>query len=128
MGGFLIFYIIFIVLALSTGIIFWVRYQYRIPSVLSLIFALLAPLLLLLTVAQREKKEAGAFSYLMEQVGAGNTWARITFIIHIYLVGWMLFLTVRLIIYLVQSPDVRVKYKKLLEQIHKLKRKKEEGT
>lgn len=118
MGGFLIFYIIFIVLALSTGIIFWVRYQYRIPSVLSL----------LLTVAQREKKEAGAFSYLMEQVGAGNTWARITFIIHIYLVGWMLFLTVRLIIYLVQSPDVRVKYKKLLEQIHKLKRKKEEGT
>lgn len=128
MGSFLIVYILFMVLALTVGIIFWVRSQYRIPAVLSIIFALLAPLLALLTIAQREGTEAGAFRYFMDQVGIGNTWARMTLIIHIYLIGWLLFLTIRLIIYLVQSPEVKAKYKKRLEQIHKLKRKKEEGT
>ena len=127
MGVFLILYIMFIVLALSTGIIFWVRNQYSITAVLSLIFALLAPLLALLVVAQRETG-VGAYTYLMERVGVGNTWALLTLVIHIYLIGWLLFLTVRLIIYLVQSPDVRLKFKKLQEQIQKLKRKKEEGT
>ncbi|MCF3941979.1 hypothetical protein [Oceanobacillus alkalisoli] len=127
MGGFLTFYIIFIVLALSTGIVFWVRNQYRIPAVLSLIFALLAPLLALLVVAQRET-ETGAYTYLMEQVGAGNMWAWATLVTHIHLISWLLFLTVRLVIYLVQSPDVKLKYKKIQEQIQKLKRKKEEGT
>lgn len=113
----LIFYLLFTLAAIGTGITYWVINRYRIPSVISFILGLLAPLLTLIVYAQGEK-EAGVFAYIMEQMSAGNAWARLVVVIHAYLLIWVLFLLVRGIIYLIKSPDVRDKYKKIIARFH----------
>lgn len=111
-----ILYGIFILIGLLTGVTFWVIHRYRIPAVISLIFALLAPLLTLLFVAQGDMNK-GAYTYITEEMSSGNTWARIVVIIHVYLIAWLLFLMVRGIIYLIKSPKVKEIIKKLVTKI-----------
>lgn len=106
LSGNMMFYLIFIIFALLTGIVFWVIQKYRIPAVISLIFALLAPLLFLLVAAQRDGN-MGAYDYLLEQIGSGNSVARFLAAIHVYLIGWLLFLIIRGIVFLFQSPTVK---------------------
>lgn len=112
----IIFYIIFIFMGLLTGAIFWVMNKYRIPAVISLIFSLLAPLLTFLFVVQGNATKE-AFGYITEEMSAGNTWARIVVIIHVFLVGWLLFLMTKGGIYLYQSPKVKDTVKNILAKI-----------
>ncbi|MCM3739632.1 hypothetical protein M3210_05050 [Oceanobacillus luteolus] len=90
--------------------------KYRIPAVISLIFSLLAPLLTFLFVVQGNATKE-AFGYITEEMSAGNTWARIVVIIHVFLVGWLLFLMIKGGIYLYQSPKVKDTVKNILVKI-----------
>lgn len=103
-------------MGLLTGAIFWVMNKYRIPAVISLIFSLLAPLLTFLFVVQGNATKE-AFGYITEEMSAGNTWARIVVIIHVFLVGWLLFLMTKGGIYLYQSPKVKDTVKNILVKI-----------
>ncbi len=99
-------YIIFCLLVLITGTVYWVRGKFQGGAVFSIVFSLLAPLMTVLVGAQRGGK-IGVYSYIIEEMRAGNTWARLIVIIHIYLIAWFLFLAVHFSIKLSKSPAVR---------------------
>lgn len=112
-------YIIFIIIALITGLVFWVIGKYRIPAVIALIASMFAPLLSLFIVAQRET-EIGAYEFLKEEMLDGNLLARIDAALHIYLIIWLSFLLVRGIIHLIISPTMKERYKKWFSGISTL--------
>lgn len=118
LSGNMILYLVFIIFALLTGIVFWVIQKYRIPAVISLIFALLAPLLFLLVAAQRDGN-IGAYDYLLDEIGSGNTLARFLAAIHVYLFGWLLFLIIRGIVFLFRSPTVKETLDKWIKWLRK---------
>jgi hypothetical protein len=113
LSGEIIFYFTFIFLALLSGAILWVIRTYAIPAVLSFIFAIFAPLLTLLVVAQRESGVT-ITSYILEEVSSGNSLVRILVVIHLYLLVWLLFIAVRGIIYLVTFPTLKEKWRDMI--------------
>ena len=119
-------YIIFLLFAFISGTVYWIKGKFRAGAVLSLIFSLLAPLMTILVAAQREENTS-VMSYIIEQMRAGNTWARLVVIIHIFLICWVLFLFVYLIIRLSKSSALREKVRKLFSKKFSIKEKKKEN-
>ncbi|MBN6205702.1 hypothetical protein JYK21_04485 [Ralstonia pickettii] len=108
-------YIIFCLLALVTGAVYWVRGKFQVGAVFSIIFSLLAPLMTVLVGVQREGK-IGFYGYIIEEMRAGNTWARLIVIIHIFLIAWVLFLVTHFSIKLSKSPAVREKVQRIFSK------------
>lgn len=118
-------YLIFILLAFISGTVYWIRREFQVGAVLSFIFSLLAPLITVLVVAQRDT-EIGVYDYIMEEVGAGNTWARLVVIIHIYLIIWVLFMLIRFGVKVSKSTLLREMIQKFISKIKEYQNKQKE--
>ncbi|MHA6251579.1 hypothetical protein [Oceanobacillus sp. CAU 1775] len=104
-------YLILIGLALLTGIIYWVFAKFRIGAALVIILSLAGPILVLLLAAQRVDSTP-VYEYIMAEISNGNTWARLAVLIHVYLIGWLLFILISSIIKFVRSPWLKEKVEK----------------
>lgn len=118
-------YLIFILLAFISGTVYWVRREFQVGAVLSFIFSLLAPLITVLVYAQRDT-EIGIYDYIMEEMGAGNTWARVVVIIHIYLLAWLLFMLIRSGVKASKSTLLREIIQKIISKIKEFQNKQKE--
>ena len=114
----LVNYFIIVGLAFVTGTIYWVIARFRIGAVLAMVLSLAGPVLVLWLAAQRGDSTP-VYEYIMAEMSNGSSWARLTVFIHIYLIGWLIFLVVILIVKLIRSPKVR-------EQIAKIRTKKQQ--
>lgn len=109
-------YMTFLLLAFVSGTIYWIRNKYSFGAASSLILSLLAPLMTVLLAAQRDTAATRVVDYVLEEMRAGNAWARLLVVIHIYLIGWLLFLLVLFIRKAAKSPEVKEKIQKLLSK------------
>ncbi|WP_405103427.1 hypothetical protein [Oceanobacillus sp. FSL H7-0719] len=118
-------YIVLCLFAFISGTVYWIRGKFQAGAVLSLIFSLLAPLMTVLVGVQREEN-TGVYKYIIAEMRTGNTWARLVVIIHIYLIAWLVFLTVYLMIKLFKMPEVRERVRKLFakKETNKIKEEK----
>lgn len=98
--------------AFVSGIVYWVRSQYRIGAVISLIFSLLAPLLTLFVIAQQDDKSK-IYNELLNGMKAGSPFIIFLFLIYVYLICWLLFLTGRLFMKIIKLPAVREKFQEI---------------
>ena len=111
LSNFYTMYFIFIIIALVSGLVFWVINKYRIPALLAFVIAMFVPLYSLFLFAQGDT-DLKAYNYLLEGVRAGDTWARLDAALHVYLVLWLLFLVIRGLVHLILLPSMKERYKK----------------
>ena len=108
-------YMIFLLMAFVSGTIYWIRNRYNFGAASSLILSLLAPLMTVLLAAQRDTATR-VVDYVLQEMRAGNAWARLLVIIHIYLISWLLFMLFLFIRKAAKSPEVKEKIQKLLSK------------
>src|SRR5699024_6394145 len=115
---FLVLYLIFLFLSLSTGLIGLIRQWFSNLSAITIVFSLLAPLASLIFVVQRPS-HLTIYEYVISQLQEGDLWAIFITVLFLYLIAWNLFLLTYIIVKVVRNPYVKEKLSMITDNLEK---------